>query len=45
MVSCFAPITKVGMVKVFILSETLRIPEDYRNLVLQTTDLEQTGDI
>lgn len=29
----------------FILSETLRIPEDYRNLVLQTTDVEQTGDI
>ena len=29
----------------FILSETLRIPEDYRNLVLQTTGEEQTGDI
>ena len=29
----------------FILSETLRIPEDYRNLVLQTTGDEQTGDI
>ena len=29
----------------FILSETLRIPEDYKNLVLQTTGDEQTGDI
>jgi TRAP-type C4-dicarboxylate transport system permease small subunit len=29
----------------FILSETLRIPEDYRNLVLQTTNVEMTGDI
>ena len=29
----------------FILSETLRIPEDYRNLVLQNTGEEQTGDI
>ena len=29
----------------FILSETLRIPEDYKNLVLQTTNIEQTGDI
>jgi len=27
------------------LSESLRIPEDYRNLVLQITDVEQTGDI
>ena len=27
----------------FILSETLRIPEDYKNLVLQTTNIEQTG--
>ncbi len=29
----------------FILSETLRIPEDYKNLVLQNTGDEQTGDI
>ena len=29
----------------FILSETLRIPEYYKNLVLQTTNIEQTGDI
>ena len=29
----------------FILSETLRIPEDYKNLVLQNTGEEQTGDI
>ena len=29
----------------FILSETLRIPEDYKNLVLQTTNVEITGDI
>ena len=29
----------------FMLSESLRIPEDYRNLVLQSTDIEQTGDI
>ena len=29
----------------FMLSESLRIPEDYRNLVLQSTDIDQTGDI
>ena len=32
-------------IPLFILSETLRIPEDYRNLVLQNTGEEQTGDI
>ena len=32
-------------IPLFILSETLRIPEDYKNLVLQVTDVEQTGDI
>ena len=32
-------------IPLFILSETLRIPEDYKNLVLQTTGDEQTGDI